>query len=127
TSDAKLRAEITDGRGDGFDVRQLADSQRIVVRQLFASAHLFGRTAEGKRFDVEGKNNVRADAGDNVLHVVVQSAADRRHADDHGNADHNAQHSQRRAQLVAADRVRRHANDFAELTFTHRKKDLVIG
>ena len=31
-------------------------------------------------------------------------------------------HGQRRAQLVAADRLRRHAEDFAEFVFAHHKR-----
>src|SRR2546423_6177867 len=36
--------------------------------------------------------------------------------------DHDAQHRQTRAQLVAADRVRRHANDFGELVSANHKR-----
>ena len=52
----------------------------------------------------------RADAG---RAATVEAADERRHADDRGDADDDAEDGQRRAQLVGAQRVERHPDDFA--------------
>jgi len=69
-------------------VRQILHGLRIFKRQLFADPQFLGRRPEGNR-QVEGKNNVRPHAADHAADVVVQSAHDRRNADDHGDADHD--------------------------------------
>ena len=68
------------------------------------------------------KNDIRADAGDYVADIVVQTAADGRNANYHGHADHYAQHGQPRAQLIAANRIRRHVDDLAELVFANHEE-----
>ncbi len=94
---------------------------RVVVGQFFAGAHLFRGTAESERLEVEGKDHIGTDAADDLPDVFVEPAPDRRDADHDGDANHDAEHGQRRAQLIAADRVRRHANDFTEFVFAHHR------
>jgi len=54
---------------------QLADCHGVLIGKLFAGAHLLRGPAKGERLNVEGKDYVRAHAGNDVLHVVVQSAS----------------------------------------------------
>ena len=68
------------------------------------------------------KDDVRANAGDHVTDIVIQAAADGRNANHHGYSDHNAQHGQPRAQLVAANRIRRHVDDLAEFVFANHQE-----
>src|SRR5579864_7420009 len=116
---AQFRAEITHARGDGLHMRQLRNGARILVRELFPGAHLFGGTPEGKRLYVKSEDHVGANACHDGLNVVVQPATNGGNTDHHGDANHNPQHGQRRAQLVAADGGRRHVQDLGDFAFTH--------
>ena len=107
-------------------MRQVPHRHRVFIGELLARAHFFGHASEGERLKVIGKNNVGSNAGDHVAHIVVQAAPNRGDADDHGDANHNSQHGQRRAQLIAADGVRSHLHNLAEFVFVHHEK-LVIG
>ena len=70
---------------------------------------------------MEGENNVGSDGGEAIANIVIEPTADRGDSYDYGNTNHNAQHGQTRAQLVGADRVRCHLDDFAELALTHHR------
>ena len=67
---------------------------RVFVRELFARAHLFGRTSKGKRLYVKSEDHVGANAGHNGLNVVVQPAPNGGNTDHDSDADHNSQHGQ---------------------------------
>src|ERR1700686_2411443 len=99
---------------------QVPHCDRVIVSKFLASTHLFGWPAESKRFQVEGKGPVGPDAADDLAHVLVQPAPDRRNADDDSHPDHNTQDGEPRAQLVAADSLRRHAKDFTEFVLAHK-------
>src|SRR5581483_10178759 len=107
-SGAKLRLDKLQGRGDGFHVGKIFHGQRVFECQFAALAHFFGRKAEVKGLNVKSKDNVGSHAADHLRDIVVQSSNHGGNADDYGHADHNAQHRQARAQLVAADGVHRH-------------------
>ena len=106
---------------------QFLNRLRILKRQFFAGPHLFRHPAESKWFQMKHKNDVRSNAGDQLANVFVEPAPDRRDTDDDGDSNHNAQYGQCGAQLVIADRLRRHAKDFAEFTFAHHKFRLSAG
>ena len=89
-------------------------AMRVVIGQFFARAHFVGHAAKGEEIEVEDEDDVRSDAGDQVAHVVIEAPPNGRNADHDGDADHDSEHSQAGTQLVAADRVRRHMDDFAE-------------
>ncbi len=71
---------------------------------------------------MEGENHVGADRGEAVAHVVVESAADGGNANDYGNANHDAEDGQTRAQLVGADGFDRDPQNFAEFALAHRER-----
>src|SRR6266566_5508515 len=60
SSDAQLGAKIAYPRRNRFDVRQFANRQGIVIGKFLAGPHFFGGPTESERFQVEGKNDVRA-------------------------------------------------------------------
>ena len=98
----------------------MRDGARIFVGQLFARAHLFRGAPEGERLDVEREDDVRSNAGDDGLDIVVQAAPDGGDTDHGGDPDDNSEHGERRPQLVAADRGRRHVHYLADFAFSHR-------
>ena len=57
---------------------------------------------------------VGAEAVDLLLHCGVGALADAHHGDDRGDADDDAEHGQRRAQLVAPQRAQRRAHGHAQ-------------
>jgi len=57
------------------------------------------------------KKQVGADASDLFLNRLLRSLANADHRDDCGNANDDAQHSQRRAHLVSYQRAKRYSND----------------
>ena len=59
-------------------------------------------------------------AADQIAERLVEAADERRHADDRRDADDDAEHGERRPQLVAAERVPRHRDDLAEEAPAHR-------
>src|SRR5882762_1039195 len=114
---AEFRPEKAHANGDRFHVRQILHRHGVVEGQLLAGAHFFRRTPEGEGLQVESENDIGTQAGDDLAYVVVQAAHDRRNPDDDGNSNHDAKHGQRRAQFIAADRVDRHVEAFAEFAF----------
>src|SRR4029077_3116970 len=121
-SDAQLRPEIADACRDGLDVGQVADGNGVIVSEFLARAHFLGGAAKGKGLDVESKDYVGTDAADDLADVLIKPAPNRGHADQHADSQDYREHSQRRAKFIAADRVRRHANDFAEFVFAYHKR-----
>ncbi len=70
-------------------------------------------------------DRVRSELADRIAQRVVEAADERRHADDRGDADHHAEHGQRRAHLARAQRVERHADDLAEEARAHPSHSLL--
>ena len=89
-SDAQFRAEETNARRNRFYVGQVLEGHRIFKGQFLACAHLFAWSAERKRFEMKGKNDVRTHAADEVTNIVIQSTYDGRDSDNHGDTDHDA-------------------------------------
>jgi hypothetical protein len=114
SSHAKFRTEEAQSSTHGFYVRQLLHRFLILECQFLARAHFFAEAPKTERLQVISKDDVRANAGDDVAHIVVEAASDRRNADDHGDANHDSEHGKRRPHLVAADGVGRHLHDLAE-------------
>ncbi len=96
-------------------------ASKVVEGELLARPYFFRRTAEGQGL-VIGKDDVGTQAADHLADIVVQTAHDRRNTDDDRDADDDAEHSQRRPHLVAADGVQRHLDDFAVIASTQHRK-----
>src|SRR6476660_3900656 len=109
---AKFLAKIAQPGGGDFYVRQLLHRLKIVEREFFAGSNFLRRTAEGQGL-VVGKDDVRAQAADDLADVVVKTAHHRRNADDDGDTDDDAEHSQGGPHFVGADGVQRHLDHFA--------------
>jgi hypothetical protein len=56
-----------------------------------------------------------AERGDALVDRLLRSGAQRHHRDHGGDADHDAEHGQERAQLVGAQRLEGDPNDLADL------------
>src|SRR5215831_2927607 len=126
-TDAQFWAKDSQTRRDCLDVGQVAHGQRVVVGEFLAAAHFIGHAAKCEEVQMEYKDDVRSDAGNELANVVIEPATDRRHADHDGHADHDSQHRQPRTQLVAVNRVGRHVDDFAELAFSKHNYRLPVG
>ncbi len=61
---------------------------------------------------MESENNVRAHAGNQLAHIVVQAAHDGRNADYNGNPDYDSEHSQSGAHLIGAQGISGHLEHF---------------
>src|SRR5580698_176496 len=107
SSGAEFGPEITHPGGDRFYMRQILHRHGVVIGKFLARAHFFCRTSERKRFEVKRENDIGAKAGNDLTYVVVQPAHNRRNSNHDGNANHDAEHGQRRTQLVAADGIDR--------------------
>ena len=118
---AEFLAKIAQPGGGDFYVRQLLHRLKIVEREFFAGPNFFRGPAKGQRL-VVGKDDVRAQAADDLADIVVKTAHHRRNADDDGNPDDDAEHSQRRPHLVRADGVQRHLDHFAVIASTQHGK-----
>ena len=97
----------------------------ILHRQLSAHPHLLRHVTEDHGIYMKGENNIGSGGGEAVADIVIEAAPNGRHADDDRDTDDNSEHGQRRAQLVAADRIGRHVDDLAEFGFA-KHKNLVI-
>src|SRR5215831_6309467 len=95
-------------------MRQFLNCFGVLKSQLFSRTHFLAHAAESERLQMENENDIRADASHQIADIIIKSASDRGHSDHDGNADHDPQHGQCRAQFVAADRVGRHLDNFAE-------------
>src|SRR5215472_15908762 len=111
---------------DRLHVGEIPYGQSIVVSKLLAHAHFIGQAAKGKEVQVKYENHIRPDAGDQIANVIVEATPDRGDPDDHRHADHNAENSQAGTQLVAANRVGGHLDDFAEFGFAHHTVSVTL-
>ena len=114
---AEFLAKIAQPGGGDFYVRQLLHRLKIVEGEFLACPYFFRRPAKGQGL-VVGKDDVRAQAADDLADVVVEAAYDRRNTDDDGDPDDDAEHSQCRPHLVGADGVQRHLDHFAVIAST---------
>ena len=89
---------------------------RILPRQVRTARDFEEALArrEAERAPLLHHDGVRAELADRIAQRVVEPADERRHADDRRDADDHAEHGQRRAHLVRAQRVDRHRHDLAE-------------
>ena len=104
---ALLANEIADLRNGGIFA---ADRLRVIDRQRTGAAKA-GANAAGGDGARQDHDDIGAEALDLLSHRLVGAVADRDHHDERGDADENAQHGQRRAHLVASDRLRRGGED----------------
>src|SRR5580698_1600833 len=77
TADSYLGTKQAQPNGHGLHMGQIFDRFRILNRQLFARAHLFGHAPEGEWLKMKDKNNVRSYARHQIAHVVIESTPDR--------------------------------------------------
>jgi hypothetical protein len=94
--------------------RSIAAASSGVMFGRFISSSNFAPAARLTPENFRDEDRVRADGLDRIAQRLVESANQRRHADDRRDADDDAQHGQDRPQLVYAERVPRHPHDFIE-------------
>ena len=100
---------------DGEDVGQLTQGNGVFVGELLAVEHLLrGTIAEDG--EAEDPVDVGAERLDQVVDVVGEAVDDRGDEDDGGDADHDAEDGEAGAQLVRAQRIRRHPHRFFAIT-----------
>ena len=73
-----------------------------------------GRDAAGEDLAGDDGEQRGAERGDAVVHRLLRAAAERDDGDDRGDADHDAEHRERRAELVGAQRDERDADRLAD-------------
>ena len=97
--------------GDQRDGRRLAaDRLRVGDGQRRRAAKARPRAA-GQHRARKHHREIGAETLDLLAHRRVRAIADRHHGDQRGDADEHAEHGQRRAQLVASDRLYRGRDD----------------
>src|SRR2546427_1238252 len=121
---AEILTEITQTRGRRFYVRQFLHGFKIFKSQLFASAYLFGGSAEGQGL-VISKNDVRAQTADDLANVVVKPTHDGRNTDDNGYTNDDSEHRECRPHFIGANRVQRHLHDLAVIASSHHDKSMI--
>ncbi len=119
-----LADEIADLR----DRRVLApDRLRVVDRERGGAAEAAAH-APGDDRARQDHDQIGAEAFDLLAHRLVGALADGDHGDQRGDADEDAEHGQRRAHHVAADRLRRGGEDHQRRTpRTVRRESRPLG
>ena len=110
-------AKITQPGGSELYMRQLLYCLKILEGEFLAGAYFFGGAAEGQGL-VVSKNNVRAQAADNLADIVIEASHHGRYADHDGHADDDSEHGKRGPHFVGADGVQRHLDYFAVIAGT---------
>ena len=102
---------LADEVADLRDRRILAADRARVRDRERAGAAEAGADAAGGRRARQDHDDIGAEALDLLAHRLVGALADGDHDDERGDADEHAEHGQRRAHLVAPDRLRRREQD----------------
>jgi hypothetical protein len=99
-------------------MRQRTQRRHIVERELLAR-QLLGGGLHADHRHMKDPDHIGAERIHKIGHAVVEAIDHRGDGNDGGHADHDAEHRQARAQLVGAQRVERHLDEFAGLTLGH--------
>src|SRR6266404_6982684 len=118
---AEFRSLVAEPGRDRFHMRQILHGQTIVQCQLLAGTHLLSRTSYLKRLDMKREDQVGTQAADGLGDTLIQSAHYRRDADYDCNPDHDTEHGECGAHLVAADGVQRHLYTLGIIASTHNE------
>ena len=97
--------------GDQSDGRRLAADRLRVGDGQRRGAAKAGPRAAGQHGARKNNSEIGAETLDLLAHRRVRAIAHRHHRDQRGDADEHAEHGQRRAQLVASDRLYRGGDD----------------
>src|SRR5262249_7137228 len=80
---------------------------------------------EAEAAEARDEDRSRPELLDRCAQRLIEAPYERRHPNDRHHADDDPKHRERGAHLVRAERVERHAHDFAEQPVAHRHQSLL--